>query len=295
MSKAVFRLKTMVLARIFAELTAIMLLIGLPFLLILLGKYSEIAMPWRWVTGGLALAAACLLPVYGFITYQVRLTDEEIVASRFFGKLRCRFDKIKSLSRRSNFNIVRYVVESTEDTELSFPVWLNQCELLVSILRDKLPIGSGGKSAFGRVYKQDTVAVALQMVQVVLSLIFIVIAWFFAFGVKGGSSTQNGDVMLLFAFAAIASLLLLYRAWRIFMIPLAVSLDDDSFAVRTLVNKQTFLFRDLMSVHAPWPVLPEGFEIKTKRGSYLVGTGMNDADELESALKSKLVKPQATP
>jgi hypothetical protein len=78
------------------------------------------------------------------------------------------------------------------------------------------------------------------------------------------------------------------------MIPLAVSLDDDSFAVRTIVNKQTFLFRDLMSVHAPWPVLPEGFEIKTKRGSYLVGTGMNDADELESALKSKLVKPQAT-
>jgi hypothetical protein len=46
-------------------------------------------------------------------------------------------------------------------------------------------------------------------------------------------------------------------------------------------------------VSEPLPLLPEGFVIRTTKGSYLIGNGMDSADELESSLKANLTKVRA--
>lgn len=291
---AVFRLKAMVLARILAELSVLTCLALLPLIIFALGKFALLAMPLKILFGLLSGFSFLLLPVYGFITCQVRLTDDELIASCLFAKHRCKFAQIKALSRRSTWNFVRYVVEF-EGGELTFPVWLKQCDLLVSILRDKLPAGAAGKCPMDRTFRQDVVALLFQLAQVLLSLVFIGVVWYFAFSVKESSKLATADVYLVYAFAAMVAVALSYRAWCIFMMPTRVQITDQGFSVKTMLFARSFLWEELQKVAPALPLLPEGFVIHTRRGNFLVGHGMNFADELEKALKGKLEsKAEAT-
>jgi hypothetical protein len=277
----------MVLARILAELSVLICLALLPLIIFALGKFALLAMPLKILFGVLSGFSFLLLPVYGFITYQVRLTDDELIASCLFAQHRCKFAQIKALSRRSTWNFVRYVVEF-EGGELTFPVWLKQCDLLVSILRDKLPAGAAGKCPMDRTFRQDVVALLFQLAQVLLSLVFIGVVWYFAFSVKESSKLATADVYLVYAFAAMVAVALLYRAWCIFLIPTRVQITDQGFSVKTMLFVRSFLWEELQKVAPALPLLPEGFVIHTRRGNFLVGHGMNFADELEKALKGKL-------
>ena len=68
--------------------------------------------------------------------------------------------------------------------------------------------------------------------------------------------------------------------------PKAVQLDPAQLTVRTLFFERRYGWDEIISVKPPFPLLPEGFILKTKKGSYLVGTGMNAADELQETVNA---------
>lgn len=284
----VYRLKTMVAVRVLAEATVMMLLILLPVILLALGKFVALSVTAKIVIGTLCLLASCVLPLYGLITYKVKLSDHSLTSYSLWKKRTCRFDLLKSLTRRSNWNVVRYVV-SYEGGELSFPIWLNACDELVAAVRERLPKGAGALDPNReRNFKQDPISLFFQIGQAVLSLIFIGVVWSFTSAVRQSGLHSSADVGLLIGFALVISAVLLWRAYVIALMPTRIEITENGLIVQTFFFEKKILWPELKAVNEPYPLLPEGMLIKTTAGSYLVGNGMDCADELETTLKARV-------
>ncbi len=281
-----FRLKTMVAVRVLAECTVLILLLLLPLVLLAFGKFAAISVTGKIVLSTLALLAACVLPVYGLITYKVKVEKESVTTYSAFKRRVCRFALLKSLTRRSNWNVVRYTAEY-EGGEISFPIWLERCEKLVAIIREHLPKGSSSLNPF-RSFKQDPVSLIFQIGQAVLSLIFIGVVWCFTMALQQSGQHSAADIGLLMVFAFVISAVLLWRSYVIALMPCSLEIKPEHFVLRTWFFEKKILWVDLKAVSEPYPLLPEGMLIKTTAGSYLVGNGMDSADELETSLKSRI-------
>ena len=109
-----YRLKSMVMARILAELTVFSILLALPLVAFLQGWFASMEQAWIIVLFVLALLSAAMIPVYGFITWRVRVTETGLVTRSIFQTQTRDWRTIKGISRRSNFNWQRYVVESED-------------------------------------------------------------------------------------------------------------------------------------------------------------------------------------
>lgn len=288
-AEKVYRLKTMVLARIMAEATALMAMVITPPLLFFFGGFAQFSAVVKFLFLAVALVAACILPAYGFITYQVTLCGSLLTAHSMLRKTSCRLEQITGLTRRSSLKFVRFVVEF-EGGELTFPIWLKNVDELVALLRRSLPsyLGSGRLSS-GRTFKQDGLATVMQVGQVLISLIFVVVVWLFTLAIlRGGEGTGNSDMLLLAVFAAAASLVLVYRAYVVLLMPSAIKLTDSGIQVKTFFFTRDVSRENLTEVKEPMPLLPEGFVIASKQGDFLVGQSMDAADELEKALREML-------
>lgn len=286
----VYRLKTMVAVRVLAEATVIILLILLPLVLLALGKFMALSITAKLVIVTLSLLAACILPFYGLITYKVTVSSDSLTTYCLWKRRTCRFDLLKSLTRRSNWNVVRYIV-AFEGGECSFPIWMNNCEALVMLVREHLPKGSVGLDLFGdRVFKQDPVSLFFQVGQAFLSAIFIGVVWCFTAAVHHSGLHSAADIGLLIVFAVVISAVLLWRAYVIALMPSSIEVKPEHLVVHTFFFEKNLLWSELKAVVEPYPLLPEGILIKTAKGSYLVGNGMDSADELESTLKARLAR-----
>ncbi|HND06434.1 MAG TPA: hypothetical protein PL012_12175 [Candidatus Obscuribacter sp.] len=283
-----YRLKTMVLARIMAEATALMAMVITPLLLFFFGGFAQFSAVVKFLFLAVALVAACILPAYGFITYQVTLCGSLLTAHSMLRKTSCRLDQITGLTRRSSLKFVRFVVEF-DGGELTFPIWLKSVDELVALLRRSLPayLGSARLSS-GRTFKQDGLATVLQVAQVLISLIFVVVVWLFTVAILKGGDSGNSDILLLAVFAAAASLVLVYRAYVVLLMPSAIKLTDKGIQVKTFFFTREVSRENLTEVKEPMPLLPEGFVIASKQGDFLVGQSMDAADELEKALREML-------
>ncbi len=281
-----FRLKTMVAVRVLAECTVLILLLLLPIVLVVFGKFAAISITAKIVLSTLALLAACVLPVYGLITYKVRVEKDAVITYSVFKRRVCRLALLKSLTRRSNWNVVRYTAEY-EGGEISFPIWLDRCERLVAIIREHLPKGASSLNPFRR-FKQDPISLIFQVGQAVLSLIFIGVVWCFTLALQQSGRHTAADIGLLIVFALVISAVLFWRSYVIALMPCSLEIKPEHFVVRTWFFEKRFLWTDLKAVSEPYPLLPEGMIIRTTAGSYLVGNGMDSADELEATLKSRI-------
>src|SRR5215470_610973 len=113
----------MVIVRILAELTVLIVLVSLPFAFTSVGKFAALPPGGKVLLIALSVLSALLLPFYGFITFLVRLDDAGLCFRSLFRKQVCKWSDIKGLSRRATFGWLRYVVE-VEGGDVTFPVWL---------------------------------------------------------------------------------------------------------------------------------------------------------------------------
>lgn len=287
-STQIFRLKAMVLSRVLAEATVLLLLMLSPAILFILGKISIVPVMLRAVLFVLATMAGILLPAYGFITYQVQIDDKGLKTKSFFRKQECQWRQIKSLTRRSNWNWLRYVVEF-EGGELSFPAWLKSCEVLVENIRANLPTGAQSRNPF-RKFAQDTTALIFQLIQAAAGVLFVTIFWVFFSSVSSSATTGMSDKALILGFCIIASAIFAWRTFVVTQMPNSIELTPTELIVRTLWFVRNIPWESVKKVGPPFPLLPDGFMIATGKGSFLVGEGMDSADELLSAIKSKIEK-----
>jgi len=285
-----YHLKPMVAARLGAEATVFVILLALPLILLILGKLLALTPALKLIVAVLGLCGLVMMPVYGFITFKVTITADELTTHCLFSKHRCLLSKIKGLTRRSNWNWIRYVVEF-EGGDLNFPIWLKKCDELVDFIRERIPAGGGGKrSVFGRQFKQDPVSLFFQVGQTAAGLVFIGVIWFFAISLyhSGSAGITVADEMLVIAFAAVISAVLLWRTFVVALMPKKIELRGDELSLYTFFFEKKLPWAEIKAVKEPFPLLPEGFMLHTKKGSFLIGNGMDSADELADAIKGKI-------
>jgi hypothetical protein len=285
-----YRLKAMVLARVFAEISVLILLVALPILIQVMGKMSLLPIGGKAVLIGLAIIALCVLPFFGYITYQVNTDDAGITTLALLSKHSCLWHEVKALTRKSSNSWVRYVVEH-DGGELSFSPLLRSADVLVQEIRAHLPDGSGIASNPYRMFQSDPSAFMVQCVQSLAGIVFVCIGWFLFAGTTSKAG-HSGDAEILFGFCAVCTLVFIWRTVVVALMPKTVELTRDQLIVRTYFSEQRYPWGDVKSVSAPFPLLPEGFLIKTKKFSYLVGSGMEAGDELEEAIKAKVTSNQ---
>lgn len=278
------RLKMMVLVRILAEVTALTIIALLPVLVFCLGKLNMLPLAWKVALGIMSAVSLAIIPFYCFITWKVSTDDDGLTAFTAFRRKTVAWRDLRALVKRSTWNFPRYVVETPTD-EVSFPVWLDSLNELVERIKSHLPAGSASFNPYRR-FKQDGVLIGIQMAQSAAGVLFLAVLWFFyAESLKKGNQSDSVVVLI---FCIIASAILLWRTFMILFMPLSVEVKIEFVVIRTCFFTVALPWQDILSVRPTMPLLPEGFMIKTRKWSYLIGNGMDRSDELEQALSEKL-------
>ncbi len=295
MAIRVYRLKAMVLARLLAELTVLVALIAIPIVLLFMGKFQNLHLAVRCLFGLMGAGSLVLLPVYGFMNWQVKADLDGLTVYSLFKRQTCQWSAMKSLARRSSWNWQRFVIDY-EGGSLNFPVLLAKVDELVQTIRNHLPqqepvgLWIGGDSR--RVFKYDYASLVMGIGQSVLALLFTIIFCIFATTTMHQHAQYVGDRALVLFFCVILILVVLWRLFVTLTMPKAIEVLKNQIVWNSLFTKKNVEWQDVISVTAPMPLLPEGFIIKTKRGTIFVGSGMDAADELQQLVKDEISRRQ---
>lgn len=281
-----YRLKSMVMARILAELTVFLILLALPLVAFLQGWFASMEQAWIIVLCVLSLFSAVMIPVYGFITWRVRVTQTGLITRSLFQSQTRNWQSIKGISRRSNFNWQRYVVES-EDGNIVFPIWLKDVDKLVLTIKSRLPQGVGLPSPFRR-FSQDPISLVFQIGQAFMGIALTIIFWVFFVQLSSDQVTNKADMIILLFFCLALTVCILWRTLIILLMPRCIQLTEAFMRVETLFFSREYAWDEIKKVTESIPLLPEGFVIKTGRQTYLIGSGMDAADELLATVRKKI-------
>ncbi len=284
-----YRLRTMVLARMLTEAVVLVGMMALPIVLTASGKLSSFKPPVQGMFIALGVIGLAILPWFGYITWLVTTDENGITSHALFKKQFCTWNQIKSLSRKASWNWLRFVVEY-EGGELSFPVLLNKCDALVNEIRQHLPQGAGGGAAqnLQRKFIYDPIAMSMQTLQSLAAIAFVGLFWLFFSAKAHHFKPGSNDEICLLIFCAIATLIFLWRCWAVAFMPKSVEVTKSSLITSTYFNERQIPWTEVMSVGVPLPLLPEGFTIKTKKGTILIGSGMDSADELQQIVQFEI-------
>ncbi len=282
----------MVIARILAEVSVCLILAILPIVLLITGHLAKLSITIKVVLFSLSIIGALFIPAYGFVTWLVEVSPEGLSTHSLFNQQRCRWSEIKKIKRRSNWNWLRYVVEH-EGGELSFPVWLKDCDKLVAIIRGHLG-GPGGMPMVHnmiRAFSQDPISIIFQLFQTVGGIGIVVVFWFFFADIGKQSSTNSSDSLFVLAFCLILTALCVWRSVTVALMPRMVQLTPTDLVIRTFFFSRQINWQDVKSIGASMPIMPEGYTVKTAKGSFLIGNGMDSMDELVEAIQIHCPQP----
>ncbi|HEY9755113.1 MAG TPA: hypothetical protein V6C97_08130 [Oculatellaceae cyanobacterium] len=287
-------LKAMVLARLFAEATVLIAFISAPIVLLSNGRMSKLDMPVQVFFYFLAAIGVILFPCFGFLTWQVRVDDKGLTADALFKHQFCSWDDMKRLTRRASWNWQRYVIEFSGGS-LHFPVLLARCDELVRLIRQKMQDepGATGVISLGhgmphRVFNYDPIAMVVTIGQAVVACVFVGLFWFFfAFNLRK-QFHSNIDAAMIFGFCLAASIVFLWRLIVVLRMPNRVELTRDQVIFKGIFVTKIMQWSDVISIKSSIPLLPEGVTIKSKKGQFLIGTGMDSADELQEIVLYEL-------
>jgi len=281
-----YRLKLMVLARLLAEVTVLVILLLLPGAVWIAGKLAGLPSYGKIVLLALSGVALLALPCYGFLTVAVQVSDEGLTTIALLRRRCVEWWMVKGLRFRSSGFLRRYVV-SYDGGELTFPAWLENQKELVDLIRGRLPQEAATESRL-RIYKQDTIGFAYQILRVLLGATFIVVFWFFFMQVGTAKSTNTADSALLLVVCIAVTALIGWRCFVIASMPRWVQLTTSEIVISSGFGVKRVQWGDVKKLMPAFFLLPDGFMLKTKRGSYLLSESLDDADSLVEAIRERL-------
>lgn len=276
----------MVAARLLAEATVLAILLFLPLVLWLLGRLA--ALPWLMQVLFFAVSAVALmaLPLYGFLTFAVSIDDHGLTSLSLFCRRRVEWWQMKALRFRASGFWRRYVL-TYEEGEIAFPAWLDEQQELIELIRSKLPQEAGGESRL-RIYRQDMVSVAFQFLGIVLGATFILVFWCFYGQVGTAGSTGPADRALLLVVCLLATVLVGWRCLAIASMPRWVQLTRSELVIGSGLAVRRLPWDQVKELAPTFFLLPEGYILRTGRGSFLLSDSLDGADELIEAIREQL-------
>lgn len=287
-NKNIYRLKTMAGVRVLSEVVALIFLICLPFVLLLTGVFTSLDLVVKLAVAFTSVFSVLLLPAYGFITWQINILETGLEGWSLIKRRKINWVDLKKLTRKGNFNWQRYVLEY-EGGDMTFPLLFERSDELISRIREHLPQDLSPVAAGPRVFRQDSISYLMQFLQVLFGLILSGTAGFFASHLLSGANASIWDSLLVMIFALLINLCMFYRAVVVALMPRIVVIDQDYFEMETLFFKKKMGWQKIERLEASNLLLPEGFLLDTREGTFLIGTGFDELDDLVVQVKKKLL------
>lgn len=286
--QANYRLKPMVAARLFAEITVLTLLVFLPLGLWLHGDFSKISPITQGLIIAMTVVSLVVLPAYGFITFQVSCDNEGLRAISLFRKQMARWHEIEEIKLKTSWGVRRYVVKCGEG-EVTFPVWLHNIQQLTEAIRSRLPNGGLPAFASARTFVLDLPSLLIQFAKTIGAMLFVGLFWlFFAQTGSGGKKLDPTDSMFILGACILFTLFLAARAVFVIMMPRRVQTDPEGISLSNIFFNRQLKWNEVKAVAQPLFFLPEGLLLKTARGPVFIGDQIEAFDELHEELGRKL-------
>jgi hypothetical protein len=292
----VYRLKPMVAARLLAEVTALVILVLLPLLVMLGGKFWQLSMMARALGITVSLVSLCILPAYGFVTYKVLADELGLHTFSLFKKQIAAWPEIKTIKLKTSWGWRRYVVDAAGG-ELSFPIWLMNVRQLCETIRSRLPnrgstlgASAGGGVSAPKIFTLAPSAVAVQIAQMAGAMLFIALMWVFLANMGGPAHrpVDPSDRMTMLAACIIFTLFLLARLAFYLLCPKLVLCDSTGLQLQTWFSERSCTWAKMKALSAAPFLLPEGLLITTDRWPLLIGDQLDAFDELQEELLKRL-------
>jgi hypothetical protein len=284
---SVYALKVMVVARLCAEVTVLLLLLSSPAILFFSGQFEKAALTIKLVCLGLSAVAAVVLPCYGFITYKVKADNLMLTACSLFRQQSLLWDSLKSMRLRNSWGWRRYVVTG-QSGELTIPVWLEKQKELVDLIRSRLPGGGRTTSGGSTSYSQHWVTIVFQLFRVTGNLLFLAVFWMFAVSLnKHGHHGDATDYYIILGACTLFSVFMAGRCLLIMLTPQTVAVGDEGITLSLIgFNLKVAWDKIRKVIPADFP-LPEGLIVVGIRRWYFIGGDLDGMDELADQLLSK--------
>ena len=281
-----YRLKTMAMARVFSEVMALIIFLCMPFILLFANLMAELDLVVKAAVILGSVFSFLMLPAYGFITWQITVSETGIVGWSLIRRRQLNFDQLVKLTRKSNFNWQRYVL-TYDSGDITFPLWFERLDDLIKRIRDHLPSELSPGERGPRLFRQDTISFFMQFSQVAFGLVLTGVATYFAAYYFSSNRVSELDGLLIMVFVLVLGLSMFYRAIVVMLMPFKILLEETGIELTTLFFKKQIDFKSLETLTASSPFLPEGFMLETSVGSYLIGGGFDSLDELVEELRAK--------
>jgi hypothetical protein len=293
--QSIYRLKGMVLVRLLAEATALLILLLLPLILLIHGDFAHMSLTTRIIVCVLSVVSLLVLPFYSAIAYKVKLDDEGVSTYSLVTSQHAEWTAISALKLKASWGWRRYVV-SADRGDLTIPVWMTNLPELVASIRQNLPNrGFGGPVAAQRIFQQDAVSLLIQSAKSLAALVFLAVFWTFAYSLRPGAAaaqkTDTTDFLIVVGACVIVSAVVLLRVYLTSTMPRLVELQTDGLLVQTLFNKFVLPWDAIRRISAPWFFLPDGLLVAGKGRFFLIGDQLEAFDELQEALLERFPPP----
>lgn len=274
------------MARVFSEVLALIVFLCLPFILLFANLMAQLDLVVKAAVILGSVFSFLMLPAYGFITWQITVTETGIVGWSLIKRRQLNFNQLLKLIRKSNFNWQRYVL-TYDEGDITFPLWFERLDDLIKRIREHLPDDLSPGLSGPRLFRQDTISFLMQFSQVALGLILTGVATYFAAYYFSSNKVSELDGLLIMVFVLVLGLSMFYRAIVVILMPFKILLAESGMELTTLFFKKHIDFKSLETLTASSPFLPEGFMLETNVGSFLIGGGFDSLDELVEDLRSK--------
>lgn len=279
-----YRLKTMAMVRVFSEVLALIVFLCLPFILLIANLMADLDLVVKAAVILGSVFSFLMLPAYGFITWQITVTETGIIGWSLIKRRELSFDKLTKLTRKSNFNWQRYVL-TYDSGDITFPLWFERLDDLIKQIRENLPVDFSADDKGPRLFRQDTISFLMLFSQVIFGLVLTGVSTCFAAFYFSSNKVSELDGLLIMIFVLVLGLSMFYRAIVVLLMPFRILLEETGLELSTIFFKKRIEFNSLQKLTASSPFLPEGFMLETTTGSYLIGSGFDSLDELVEQLR----------
>lgn len=289
-----YRLKTMAMARVFSEVLALIVFLCLPFILLFANLMAELDLVVKAAVILGSVFSFLMLPAYGFITWQITVTETGIVGWSLIKRRQLNFNQLVKLNRKSNFNWQRYVL-TYDSGDITFPLWFERLDDLIKSIRAHLPVDLSAQSDSPKIFRQDSISYFMLLVQVSFGVALTVVSVTFTSYLFMQDKASVWDCLLVLIFNLILGISMFFRAVTVALMPKKVVVSKEFFTLQNLFFEKKLSWNKIETLKASNPFLPEGYLLGTKEGTFLIGGGFEELDELVAEVTLKARSHSSTP
>ncbi len=294
-SKTNYQIKSVLLARMLAELTVFAIVALAPLILFGLGIFQKLHIIYRTmiclaspITLGLAWAI-CQIP------FRASVNENGIETRAFLKKRQASWSQMQSLSL---INMVgwRHYRLGLREGDLTFPCQLLNVQELVATIRSHLPSRGRVKTGDTQQYNLAKLAHLMLIGQALLWLGFAILFGIFFESLRKTSNISPFDLALVLGLEIVVILGVLWQFLYVVLLPRKVLLENANLKIGSLIRKREVALNQIESMTESKFPFPDGVKLNSKnKQSFLLSSSMDNFDELVEELKVRLDKAQTSP